>query len=162
MSPNNFCCAFPHQRVDSPEPPSRLPTTIDGIFAAAALPEDHPHALRFPEKIEKPELNRGIVRSPSVADKIKSQFRRKSMNVLRNEREYDGDARPLTSPEVINNVQVIGEEDVDEKVEPASDSRVDSMGPLEVPVTPAGRETETDVRMSMLRGLEWLKPLVLK
>ncbi|KAK0783882.1 hypothetical protein LTR75_014010 [Friedmanniomyces endolithicus] len=60
---HNFCCAHPQQRIDTPEPPSRPPLKIDGLLAAAALPEGHPHALKFPDK--KPGLDSSISGAPT-------------------------------------------------------------------------------------------------
>ena len=114
-SSNNLCCMHPMTRTDSPEPPPRPLASLDGIFAAAALPEDHPHALRFDKKAE---LDASIVRSPNIAEKIRAKLRRKSMGGLSEEGEkgegdkddkvgslgretvYDGDARRITSGEV--------------------------------------------------------------
>ena len=103
MSATNFCCTHPQQRIDTPEPPSRPLASIDGIFAAAALPEDHPHALKFPDR--KPELDASIVRSPNLASKIKLQFRRKSMRNLSKEKDYDDDAHQMTSQEVLHDIE---------------------------------------------------------
>ncbi|KAM0715558.1 hypothetical protein Q7P37_009056 [Cladosporium fusiforme] len=45
------------------------------IFALAALPEDHPHALRLPQR-RAPKLAKSIVRSPSLASKLRGQLLR--------------------------------------------------------------------------------------
>lgn len=158
---HSLCCMHPQQRVDSPEPPSRAPLMLDGVLAAAALPEDHPHALRFPDK--KPEMAYSIVRSPGIASKLKSQFRRKSLQVLRNDGLYDQDARPVTSLEVIDAVD--GEKEENEAVEIMSllvppQEQVRSLRRASTPVPPSQRESQTDVRMSVVRGLEWLSPMI--
>ena len=156
---HNFCCAYPQQRIDSPEPPSRPPLKIDGLLAAAALPEGHPHALRFPDK--KPELDNSIIRSPNIADKIKWQFRRKSTKALRNDGEYDLDARPMTSTEVVNSV---GDVPVEEE-----SLETDQLLPLPEPQSvrtssrPASLEDgqpHNEVRDSVLKSLGWLRPML--
>ncbi|KAK5127576.1 hypothetical protein LTR85_006916 [Meristemomyces frigidus] len=157
MSHHNFCCAHPQQRIDSPEPPARPPLTIDSIFAAAALPEDHPHALKFSEKL-KPEVpSTSILRSPSIANKIKSQFRRKSLKALRSEEQYDTDARLLTSTEAVHNVGHGLEDTVDEAEFGIPLQRFGSVRVLE---TPLGRNFEEDVRSSVFGRLDWLRPLM--
>ncbi|KAK4549746.1 hypothetical protein LTR36_005047 [Oleoguttula mirabilis] len=156
MSHHNFCCAHPQQRIDSPEPPPRPPITIDGIFAAAALPEDHPHALNFPERM-KPELDTRIIRSPNIANKIKLQFRRKSLKALRSDEQYDVDAQLMTSTEAVHNDshtlgETIGDTDLGIPLQ-----RFGSVRALE---TPLGRNFEEDVRSSIFKGLDWLRPLL--
>src|ERR1700712_4882169 len=136
MSHHNFCCAHPQQRIDSPEPPARPPITIDGIFAAAALPEDHPHALRFAEGL-KPDLpSTSILRSPNIANKIKSQFRRKSLKALRSDEQYDNDARLMTSTEAVRDIGHAIEE------ESEFDVPLRRFGSVRVLETPLGRNFE--------------------
>lgn len=99
MSGPNLCCTLPQQRIDSPEPPARPLGPIDAIFAAAALPEDHPHAFKVPER--KVDVDGGIVQSPNITSKIKMQFHRTSSKNLKEDREYDHDARQMTLQEVL-------------------------------------------------------------
>ncbi|KAH9817413.1 hypothetical protein Tdes44962_MAKER05537 [Teratosphaeria destructans] len=161
---SRICCAHP-QRIDSPEPPARAPMSIDGIFAAAALPEDHPHALRLPHK--KPELVSGIVRSPGIAAKLKSQINRKSIKALRSSDDYDKDNLAITSTEIVDQILPCPQGERDGKMLPIdsmilrkrqSHPRFGSVRTL----TPVGKETYTDVRPSMARSLEWFKPLLHK
>ncbi|KAK0848586.1 hypothetical protein LTR03_005597 [Friedmanniomyces endolithicus] len=156
---HNFCCAHPQQRIDSPEPPSRPPLKIDGLLAAAALPEGHPHALKFPDK--KPELDSSIIRSPNIADKLKWQFRRKSTKALRSDEEYDLDAQPLTSTEVVNEVGYIARELPVLEVEPA---RVQHTPPsvrmLSTPASLDDWERRSEVRDSVFKSLAWLRPML--
>ncbi|KAK3068450.1 hypothetical protein LTR53_013959 [Teratosphaeriaceae sp. CCFEE 6253] len=155
----HFCCAHPQQRVDSPEPPSRPPLKIDGILAAAALPDCHPHALRFPDK--KPELDSSIIRSPNLADKIKWHMRRKSTKALRSDEEYDHDALPMTSTEVVNSVgyaplRLALEESplVHSLLQPRS------LRVLSTPVSLESFQPRDEVRDSVLKSLGWLRPLL--
>lgn len=103
MAGTNFCCAQPQDRIDSPEPPARPLGTIDSIFAATALPEDHPHALKLPER--KVATNNDIVQSPSITNKIKLQFRRTSLRSLLKDEEYEDDAAQMTLQEVVKDLK---------------------------------------------------------
>ena len=154
MSASNFCCTHPQQRTDSPEPPPRPLASIDGIFAAAALPEDHPHAMKFLER-SKPELDPSIVRSPNIASKIKLQFGRKSMKNLSKEKEYDEDAHRLTSQAVLCDVEETAERTTEEE-DVAKHARFGSVLDLGKIKPPVG----TEVRPSVFRSLEYLKPLL--
>lgn len=157
---HNFCCAHPQQRIDSPEPPPRPPITIDGIFAAAALPEDHPHALRFPEK-SKSDVPTNIIRSPNIGTKIKSQFRRKSLKVLSNDEQYDTDARLMTSTDAVHHVGHTSESELPVG-EADFDAPLQRLGSVRVLETPLGRNFEEDVHSSVFKGLDWLRPLLSK
>ncbi|KAK0300608.1 hypothetical protein LTR54_002036 [Friedmanniomyces endolithicus] len=156
---HNFCCAHPQQRIDSPEPPSRPPLKIDGLLAAAALPEGHPHALKFPDK--KPELDSSIIRSPNIADKLKWQFRRKSTKALRSDEEYDLDAQPLTSTEVVNYVGYTAREPPALEMEPAMVQHTQpSVRMLSSPASPDDWERRSEVRDSVFKSLAWLRPML--
>lgn len=88
-------------RSPSPTEPSRpsiLP--LDGIFAVAALPEDHPHALKISER-RAPKLTKNLLRSPSFANKLKGQLRRRATIRSLKAEVYDEDARQMTSEEVL-------------------------------------------------------------
>lgn len=162
MAPSKqICCMHPRQRIDSPEPPSRPLASIDGIFAAAALPEDHPHAVHFKGlKEKKPELDPSIIRSPGFTDKIKLQLRKKSVKSLSKEAEYDDDAKAITSQEALAELQAMsgsersgsGERSV--KIEPAL-LRVDFESRK---VSESG--SKVDVRSSVLGSAEYLMPLI--
>lgn len=146
-----LCCSHPEERIDSPEPPSRPLANLDGIFAAAALPEDHPHALRFPER--KPELHGGIIRSPGFASKIKLQFQRKKSRMslgVTEGMDYDGDAKNLTSPEVLEGIKTPEEEDITD-----GDGRV-RFGS----VTPEGDDADLNGRSAIVRSSEFSKPTI--
>ena len=159
-APKQFCCMHPQQRIDSPEPPPRPLASIDGIFAAAALPEDHPHALQFknmPEK--KPELDATIVRSPGFTDKIKMQWRKKSVKSLSKEKEYDEDAKAITSQEVLVEFETL----------PGSERSCSSrheiqLQPALLTVEPPRRASESgskaEIRSSVLGSAEYLRPLI--
>ena len=142
MSHKNLCCAHPQQRIDSPEPPPRLPFAIDSILIAAALPEDHPYALKFVDK--KPEEHVGIIRSPNVANKIKQHFRRRSLKALRNDEQYDDDVQPMTSTEAVYTLGYVPHEGT-------SRTHVKLL---------SRQESQDDFRVSVLNGLDWLKPLL--
>ncbi|KAK3067441.1 hypothetical protein LTR53_015704 [Teratosphaeriaceae sp. CCFEE 6253] len=155
----HFCCAHPQQRVDSPEPPSRPPLKIDGILAAAALPDCHPHALRFPDK--KPELDSSIIRSPNLADKIKWHMRRKSTKALRSDEEYDHDALPMTSTEVVNSVGYAPLRlALEESPSVHSLLQPRSLRVLSTPVSLESFQPRDEVRDSVLKSLGWLRPLL--
>ncbi|KAK0945460.1 hypothetical protein LTR29_003065 [Friedmanniomyces endolithicus] len=156
---HNFCCAHPQQRIDTPEPPSRPPLKIDGLLAAAALPEGHPHALKFPDK--KPGLDSSIIRSPNIADKLKWQFRRKSTKALRSDEEYDLDAQPLTSTEVVNYVGYTARELPALEMEPAMVQHTPpSVRMLSTPASPDDWERRSEVRDSVFKSLVWLRPML--
>ena len=102
MSATALCCKHP-SRFDSPVPPARPHNTIDGIFAVAALAEDHPHAFRFLHRKASP-IDASILCSPKLADKIKLKLTRKSTKSLRQalmQVVYDDDAQAMTSTEVV-------------------------------------------------------------
>lgn len=50
---------------------------LNKIFIAASLPDDHPHAVKFSGR--KAGLNDSIIRSPTLANKLKKQLSRKSL-----------------------------------------------------------------------------------
>lgn len=104
--PTDICCLHPPHRSLSPnlEParPSHTPLlSLDGIFAVAALPNDHPHSLKLPVQDRRPPKD--LIRSPSLLGKLRGQFvlrRRGSVRSLRAE-VWDGDARVLTGEGVV-------------------------------------------------------------
>lgn len=157
MSGSHFCCTHPQQRTDSPEPPARPLANIDGIFAAAALPDDHPHALRFPDR--KPGTDPDIVKSPGIGSKIKMQFRRRSMRSLRKEKTYDSDAHPITSQEVLHEVSTPApdEQGDDGHVQQHRFGSVQDVRSTTSPTSDAGTP---QVRTSVLSSLGYLKPLI--
>lgn len=159
MSASNICCTHQPLRVDSPEPPPRPLATIDGIFAAAVLPEDHPHALKFPER--KPETDSAIVQSPSITSKIKLQFSRKSVKNLKKGKEYDGDAHQMTLKEVLDDIENTpnshGQED-----EVDHHHRFGSVYELNNPELADSETISPDVRTSVLKSLGYLQPLLQK
>ncbi|KAK3714151.1 hypothetical protein LTR37_007953 [Vermiconidia calcicola] len=159
MAAANLCCTHPQQRTDSPEPPSRPLATIDGLFAAAILPEDHPNAPKFTDR--KPEMDASIVRSPNMARKLKMQFRRKSMKSLSNEKDYDGDAHKMTSQEVLHDVEGPTEKNVDCK-EAMKHHRFGSLTELEYDKVQRQGVATPEVRDSIMSSLEYLKPLIQK
>jgi len=50
---------------------------LNSIIVTATLPEDHPHAVKFTGR--KVPLDRTIVRSPSLGNKLRTQLSRKSL-----------------------------------------------------------------------------------
>ncbi|KAK5702349.1 hypothetical protein LTR17_022382 [Elasticomyces elasticus] len=156
---HNFCCAHPQQRIDSPEPPSRPPLKIDGLLAAAVLPEGHPHALSIPDK--KPELDSSIIRSPHITDKLKWQFRRKSTKLLSSDEQYDSDAQPMGSMEVVNNMaEEIAEEPTPETTLLHHQQKSLSVRALSSPASLDSYEPRNKVRDSVLQSLGWLRPML--
>ncbi|KAK4575276.1 hypothetical protein LTR86_001128 [Recurvomyces mirabilis] len=140
---HTFCCNHPQTRIDSPEPPARAPTIIiDGLLTAAALPEDHPHAFQFPDK--KPAMAGDILRSPSIATKIKSQLWRRSSRVgSRSGDGCDEDAKDVSEAEVEGLARGIFDGEAEE--------------PLETVVE---KGTPDGMRTPVMIDLEWLEPLV--
>lgn len=163
-----LCCTHPEQRIDTPEPPSRPLASIDGIFAAAALPEDHPHALSFSHK--KPQLDDSIVRSPGWGDKLRMQGlwgRKKSVKRLRKEGEYDGDARVITSRDVSGEVrdylgEVVGSEGTERSCSQDNEYKGDRAEPtdLERLGSSSQNESRADVRTSVLGSAEYLRAVI--
>ena len=101
MTPE-ICCLHPLHRSLSPVEPARPSHTpllsLDGIFAVAALPNDHPHSMKISVQDRRPPKN--LIRSPSLVGKLRGQLRRRAtVRSLRAEIvgdcEGDGDARVL-------------------------------------------------------------------
>ena len=159
MSASNFCCTHPQQRIDTPEPPARPLANIDGIFAAAALPDDHPHALKLPDR--KPGMDPGIVKSPGIANKIKMQFRRRSLKSLSKEREYDADATRITSRDVLQEIPDEGAGDQLSK-EAVLEHRIGDVNTVSSTRSPISDDGTPNVRTSVLNALGYLRPLIKK
>ena len=101
MPAAEICCLNPPTRSLSPTEPARPPPlSLDGIFAVAALPNDHPHSLKIHLPDRRPPKQ--LIRSPSFANKLKGQLRRRAtVKSLKAEVcGFDGDARELTSGEI--------------------------------------------------------------
>lgn len=165
--PKHLCCMHPQQRIDSPEPPPRPLASIDGIFAAAALPEDHPHALHLPGlRDKKPELDLAIVRSPGLGEKLKMQFRRKSVRSLGRERGYDDDATALTSREVLVGLQAVpGSErswsgGSEGKVQPPLAVTTVCGGGGDQSRCASDTGSKAEIRSSLLGSAEYLRPII--
>lgn len=159
MSASAICCTHEQLRIDSPEPPARPLAAIDGIFAAVVLPEDHPHALKFPER--KPETDPAIVQSPSITSKIKLQFQRKSVKNLKKKKEYDEDARQMTLQEVLNEMETRSGLD-DSECEKGHQHQTGSALSLDKSRLSTPRAVSPDVRKSVLNSLGYLQPLLQK
>jgi hypothetical protein len=165
-----LCCTAPQPRIDSPEPPPRPLASIDGIFAAAALPEDHPDALHFRGlKDKKPELDPDIVKSPGLADKLKMQWRKKSVKNLSKDNQYDSDAHVVTSQEVMEVYGALpgsertcsdGSQEKQPLVVDVSLLGLSSDGTNgERSVSGGGSESKNEIRSSVLGSAEYLRPL---
>jgi hypothetical protein len=102
----DLCCSHNPSRSLSPplEPARRVnPMSLDGIFALAALPGDHPHAVKgvgspgFGERLRRVNAGLGL-------------RRRRTMKGLEKELDggfdkgFDEDARGLESEEVLERV----------------------------------------------------------
>jgi len=104
-SASDFCCPHPSRALSPTEPARPAIISLDGIFAVAALPEDHPHALKIPERRPGSKLAKTLIKSPSVVGKLKGQLRRRrTIKSLRAE-VYDEDARRIGSEEVLEAVE---------------------------------------------------------
>jgi hypothetical protein len=135
-----FCCV--HPRIDSPEPPSRPLTvsssSLDGLLlAAAGLPANHPHVLRFANARSVPGTidSSAILRSPGLKGRLRMKLSRRSLGqrrsgsadtevdapraariasicsrwgTLSSGKPWDADATALTSKEVIHQVDGVG------------------------------------------------------
>lgn len=157
---NKFCCTHPQERIDSPEPPPRPLANIDGIFAAAALPDDHPHAMRMQDR--KPGTDPDIVKSPGIASKIRMQFRKRSVKSLSKEKEYDIDAQRMESKDVLH--EVLDEPSDDQDSEPpVQEQRFGSTTDVRSTASPVLSDAGTpNVRTSVLNSLGYLRPLIEK
>jgi hypothetical protein len=106
MPTPDICCINPHRSLSPTEPARPTPLALDGIFAVAALPEDHPHSLnlnaRFAERFRGSP--KSLIRSPSFANKLKGQLRRRATVKSLKAEVYDEDARQMTSEEVVARV----------------------------------------------------------
>jgi hypothetical protein len=102
----DICCMNPHRSLSPTEPARPSALALDGIFAVAALPEDHPHSLNLNLKFA--DRFRGspksLIRSPSFANKLKGQLRRRATVKCLKAEFYDEDARQMTSKEVVARV----------------------------------------------------------
>jgi hypothetical protein len=107
----HLCCIHPPRALSPTEPARPAVISLDGIFAVAALPEDHPHALHLRDADRKvsSSLTKRLVRSPSIAAKLKGQLRRRrTLRELAGRAEvaslraevHDDDARTLESEEL--------------------------------------------------------------
>lgn len=132
---------------------------IDGIFAAAALPDDHPHAIKFPDR--KPGTDPDIVRSPGIASKIKMQFRRRSMKSLSKEKDYDEDAQRIGSKEVLHEA---AETPMDIKLdeEQPQQRRFGSVVDVRSTTSLSSDAGTPQVPTSVLNSLGYLRPLIEK
>lgn len=102
---SDLCCAHPSRALSPTEPARPAIISLDGIFAVAALPEDHPHALKMPERRPGSKLAKTLIKSPSVVGKLKGQLRRrKTIRSLKAEM-FDDDARRIGSEEVLEAVE---------------------------------------------------------
>lgn len=104
MPAADICCLHPPTRSLSPnlEParPSHTPLlSLDGIFAVAALPNDHPHSIKIPVQDRRPPKN--LIRSPSLVGKLRGQLRRRATVRSLRAGVWDGDARVLTAEEAV-------------------------------------------------------------
>ena len=158
----HLCCTHPQIRIDSREPPPRHLASIDGIFAAAALPEDHPHALQFKDlKEKKPELDPTIIRSPGFTDKLRMQWRKKSVKSLSKEKEFDDDAKVITSQEVLVELHAMSNSQrscsSDSSTHPQMDAAL--MG-IDQSRCTSGSESKAEIRSSVLGSAEYLRPLI--
>ena len=79
-------------------------TSLDGIFAVAALPNDHPHSLKVPLQDRRPPKN--LIRSPSLVGKLRGQLRRRATVKSLRAEVWDGDARVLTGEDVVGQLGV--------------------------------------------------------
>lgn len=164
-SKKQFCCTHPQQRIDSPEPPPRLLASMDDIFAAAALPEDHPHALQFKDlKEKKPELDASIVRSPGFADKLKMQWRKKSVRSLSKDKEYDEDAKAITSQEVLVELDTVptSERSCSDGIRRQGELEYAASLDLEQARYASACESKAEIRSSVLGSAEYLRPFLEK
>ena len=101
MPTADLCCINPPHRSLSPTGPARPSAPIinlDGIFAVAALPNDHPHSLKLPVQDRRPPKH--LIRSPSFANRLKGQLRRRATVKSLKAEVWDGDARVLTGEDV--------------------------------------------------------------
>lgn len=106
--PPDICCIHPHRSLPPTEPARPSGLTLDRIFAvaAAALPEDHPHSLKLPLSDHR-RSPKHLIRSPSFANKLKGQLRRRATIKSLKAEVYDEDARVMTSEEVVARVGAV-------------------------------------------------------
>jgi hypothetical protein len=104
--PADICCINSHRSLSPTEPARPSPLTLNSLFAVAALPEDHPHSLKLPVPDRRPPKN--LIRSPSFADKLKGQLRRRATVKSLKAEVYDEDARMMSSEEVLERVVAVG------------------------------------------------------
>ncbi|OQN96892.1 hypothetical protein B0A48_17446 [Cryoendolithus antarcticus] len=72
------CCPHPHSRALSPTEPPRLTTVpLNSLFTFAALPEDHPHALHFPNRRADSAAAKGVGRKVSFGERVLGGLRRR-------------------------------------------------------------------------------------
>ncbi|KAK6439883.1 hypothetical protein LTR95_003900 [Oleoguttula sp. CCFEE 5521] len=72
------CCPHPRSRALSPTEPPRLTTIpLNSLFTFAALPEDHPHALHFPNRRANSAAAKGVGRKVSFGERVLGGLRRR-------------------------------------------------------------------------------------
>ena len=99
MPAQDLCCLSPPTRSLSPTEPARpSPLSLDGILAVVALPNDHPHSLKLPVQDRRPPKH--LIRSPSFANRLRGQLRRRATVQSLKAEVWDGDARVLTGEDV--------------------------------------------------------------
>ncbi|KAK6428440.1 hypothetical protein LTR95_015414 [Oleoguttula sp. CCFEE 5521] len=73
------CCPHPRSRALSPTEPPRLTTIpLNSLFTFAALPEDHPHALHFPNRRADSAAAKGVGRKVSFGERVLGGLRRRT------------------------------------------------------------------------------------
>lgn len=110
----------------------------------------------------RPSLPIGIMRSPGLADKIRLQFRRRaSSKSLRKDPEYDSDMRPMTLREALQEVTEDETTDFLPGESPADDSDARCrFGSIDAGDPSESHAGGANLRSSIWRSLEWLKPLI--
>ncbi|GAB7361580.1 hypothetical protein MBLNU230_g1632t1 [Neophaeotheca triangularis] len=185
----------PEERQPQPQTPPRqhrhhaaaLDThELQRIFVAASLPEDHPHALRFPDgRGILPPLGyawdatrvQDIPRSPSFVGNLKRRFSRRSFRRVvgssKGLERVDGEGLSRFADVVGEQTgtsllgaeeggydaeaRALGSEEVLEGV--GREERVGGVGAGEEDGEGVGRG---EVRAGFLTGLEWLRPVLLQ
>lgn len=99
---------------------SSLPDDLEfqRIFVAASLPEDHPDALRIPGR--KPSCNLSIVRSPSLAQKLRRQLSHSTLPLEGSKRSHARYRKPKAKLGRVKQTQQCSEAPLEQSISPSS------------------------------------------
>ncbi|KAF2864075.1 hypothetical protein K470DRAFT_51718 [Piedraia hortae CBS 480.64] len=149
----NAPSCFTQPRYSSPPPPPcrPLPSGVDDMLPLVALPENHPHHFNLKKRTR--------LSAPNLRGPVKLMMAKKSVKALKSSQEYDKDNPALSSEEALNPSDPFDDnEDRTQDVDSSAKARFGSV--RSVVQVPKSHEDLTDLNSSVLKSLEWIKPLL--